>query len=76
MGIIIVDPVTLTLEFNPFFENFNLANNFLTMNARAFIFHMYESPEGTWEFFFKKPYVNRYIELCNPFSRISNRSHR
>ena len=32
-------PVTLTLEFNPFLENFNLANNFLTMSARALIFH-------------------------------------
>ena len=32
---------------------------------------MYESPEGTWGFS-KKPLVNRYIELCNPFSRISN----
>ena len=30
----------------------------------------YESPEGTR--ILKKPQVNRYIELCNPFSRISN----
>ena len=37
---IIFYPVTLTLEFDPFFENFNLANNFLTMSAKALIFHM------------------------------------
>ena len=37
MGTIICDPVTLTLEFDPFFENFNLPNNFF---ARALIFHM------------------------------------
>ena len=28
MGTIIFYLVTLTLEFDPFFENFNLANNF------------------------------------------------
>ena len=31
-------PVTLTLD--PFFENFNLANNFWTVSVRALIFHM------------------------------------
>ena len=31
----------------------------------------YENHEGTCGFS-KKPYVNRYIGLCNPFSRISN----
>ena len=36
----IFDPVTLTLEFDPFFENFNLANNFRTVSARALMFHM------------------------------------
>ena len=40
MGTIIFDPVTLTFEFNPFFENFNLANNFWIVGARALIFHM------------------------------------
>ena len=30
---------TLTLESDPFFENFNLANNFWTVSARALIFH-------------------------------------
>ena len=40
MGTIIYDPVTLTLEFDPFFENFNLANNFWIVGARALIFLM------------------------------------
>ena len=40
MGTIIFDPVTLTLEFDPFFEIFNLANNFWSVSARALIFHM------------------------------------
>ena len=39
-GFIIFDTVTLTLEFDPFFENFNLANNFWTVSTRALIFHM------------------------------------
>ena len=34
------DPVTLTLEFDPFFENFNLAIHFWTVSARAFILYM------------------------------------
>ena len=38
-GLHYFDPVTLTLEFGPFFENFNLANNFWTVSARALIFH-------------------------------------
>ena len=33
-------PVTLTLEFDLLFENFNLAYNFWTVTARALIFHM------------------------------------
>ena len=33
-------PVTLTLELDPFFENFNLSNNFWTVSVRALIFHM------------------------------------
>ena len=32
--------VTLTLEFDPFFENFNLAINFWTVSARALILYM------------------------------------
>ena len=40
MGSIIFYPVTLTLEFDPFFETFNLANDFSTVSARALIFHM------------------------------------
>ena len=40
MGTIIFYPVTLTLKFNPFFKNFNLANNFWTVGARALRFHM------------------------------------
>ena len=31
--------VTLILEFNPFFENFNLANNYQIASVRALIFH-------------------------------------
>ena len=37
---IIFYPVTLTLEFDLFSENFNLANNFWTVSARALILHM------------------------------------
>ena len=37
---IIFDPVTLTLEFDPFKKNFNLTYNFWTVSARALIFHM------------------------------------
>ena len=40
MGTIIFYPVMLILEFDPFFENFNLANNFGRVSARALIFHM------------------------------------
>ena len=40
MGTIIFDPVTLTLDIDPFFENFNLAKNFGTVSVRALIFHM------------------------------------
>ena len=40
MGTIIFYPVTLTLEFDPFLENFNLANDFWTVSARALKFHM------------------------------------
>ena len=40
MGAIIFYPVTLTLEFDPFLKNFNLANNFWTVSPRALIFHM------------------------------------
>ena len=39
VGTIIFDRVTLTLEFDPFFENINPANNFWTSSARALIFH-------------------------------------
>ena len=40
-GTISFDTVTLTFEFDPFFiENFNFANNFWTVSARALIFHM------------------------------------
>ena len=42
MGIIILDPVILTLEFDPFFEIFNLAYNFCTVSAKSFdISHEY-----------------------------------
>ena len=34
------DTVTLTLEYGPFFENFNLANKLWTASARVSIFHM------------------------------------
>ena len=37
VGTIIFYPVTLTLKFKPFFENFNLANNFWTVSARLFV---------------------------------------
>ena len=51
MGTIIFYPVTLTLEFDPFFENFNLANNFWTVSARALIFHMSIPCENTIIFY-------------------------
>ena len=40
MGIIMFYLVTFTLEFDIFFENFNLANNFWTVIPRAYIFHI------------------------------------
>ena len=40
MGTKISNHVTLTLEFDLFSENFNLANTFWTVGARALIFHM------------------------------------
>ena len=40
MGTIIFDPVTLTLEFDPYFENVNFANKFWTVSSRALIIHM------------------------------------
>ena len=40
MDTIIYYVETLTLEFEPFFENVNLANTFWTVSARAFIFLM------------------------------------
>ena len=40
MGTIIFYPVTLTLEFDLFSENFNFANNFWIVSARALLFHM------------------------------------
>ena len=39
-GTIIFNPVTLTMEFDLFFKNINLANNFWTVSARSLIFHM------------------------------------
>ena len=41
VGTNIFYPVTLTLKFDLFLKNINLANNFWTVSARAFIFHMY-----------------------------------
>ena len=41
MGTKIFDLVTLTLEFDLLFKNFNLGHSFLTGKGRAFIFHMY-----------------------------------
>ena len=40
MDTIIFDPVTLTLEFDLLFKNFNLVNNFWTVSSKALIFHM------------------------------------
>ena len=40
VGTNIFELVTLTFEFDLFFENFNLANNFLTVSARALIFDL------------------------------------
>ena len=48
------DCVTLTLEFDPFFDNFNLAHNFWTVSVRALIFHMNIPCDKTfpWELLF------------------------
>ena len=35
----VLDPVALTFEFDPLFENFNLVNNLSTVSAGLFIFH-------------------------------------
>ena len=35
-----LDLVTLTLEFDLFSKNFNLANNFWTVSARVLLFHL------------------------------------
>ena len=40
MGTIIFYTVTLTMQFDQFFANFNLADNFRTVSARALIFYM------------------------------------
>ena len=55
--IIILDPVTLTLEFDPFFENIKLANDFWTVSARAFILHMSISCDKIYLL------VSRYLSL-------------
>ena len=39
--------MTLTLEFDPFFENFNLADNIWTVSATALIFHMSNPSDKT-----------------------------
>ena len=57
VGTIIFDPVTLTLEFDPFFENFNLANNFWKLSARALIFHMSIPCDKTF------PWVSLFLTL-------------
>ena len=49
MGTIIFYPVTLTLEYDPFLENFNLAYNFGTVSVRALIFHMSTPCEKTFK---------------------------
>ena len=48
VGTLIFETVTLTLEIDPFFENYNFANNFWTVNARALIFHMSISCDKTF----------------------------
>ena len=44
----LIYPVTLTLEFDPIFENVNLANNFWTMSASALIFHISDPSYRPW----------------------------
>ena len=48
MGTIIFYVVTLNLEFDPFFENFNLAYYFLTVSVRAFLFHISDPSDMTF----------------------------
>ena len=45
----IFETVTLTLEFDPFFEKCNLSNNFWTVSARALIFHTSISCDQTFQ---------------------------
>ena len=47
MVTIIIDPVTLTLEIDPYFENFYFYNNFWTVSARPF--HMNISCDKTFQ---------------------------
>ena len=75
---------TMTLEFGPFFENFNLANNFWTLSAWALIFHMIIPSDktfcgyhyfwhcdfdlGVWPIFFQN------FNLANNFWTVSSRA--
>ena len=73
--------VTLTLEFDPFLENFNLPNNFWTVSARSFTFYMSIPCDKTFPwlplllpltFEFELYFVN--FNLPNSFWTVSARS--
>ena len=51
MGTIIFVLVTFTLEFDPFFENLNLADNFRKVSARSLIFHISIHCDKTFPWF-------------------------
>ena len=44
----VFDPVTLTLQLGPLFENIYLNSNFSTVSSRTLIFHMSISSDNTF----------------------------
>ena len=64
-------PVTLTLEFDLLFENYNLANNFWTLSATALIFHMNISSGKTRLYQCFWPY-DLYLESFTYFLKTLN----
>ena len=50
---------------------FHLIKDIIKFGVKCYIYSL-RKPWRDMGIFKKKPYVNRYIELCNPFSRFSN----
>ena len=60
--------INVNNEKNRFTESQNTSAQ---VRSQVILLRKNESPERTWRFS-KKLSVNRYIELCNPFSRFGN----